>query len=350
MLLNTVNGLPSGSGGSSSGPVYGKAVFFGDSITQGVGNDDYSYVDVLQESGVFQDVKKYGVGGACIHPDSDTSLADYALINQINRYASDVSAADIVFIEYSANDMIRACSGYSSVALGFSSDSAADDTLCGYARRAIERVKELAPNAQIIWLHWMPWRADGHTSIQVDDAFKQVIIDSALLYEATLYRLVRNYGCMIIDLSDGIEYGEDTFFSDDKVHPNTAGHQRAARTLVANMYGNSVEKNLYREYKIVANSVENISAATIDGHFIIALWLLQAGGVDVSLTLDIGGYCTHYKPIGFHDSYIAFETLVNDGSGPFLNIVTWNPNNSIVFDSMALGSGSSLPNASGVSF
>ncbi|MBE5800056.1 MAG: SGNH/GDSL hydrolase family protein [Clostridiales bacterium] len=315
----------------NTGTKYGKAVFFGDSITQGIGNNDISFVDYLAESGDFESVKKRGVVGASIVPYQGDSVTDYAFINQVNRYAADVQEADIVFVEYGANDIARVAKG-ESFNPGFATDSASQNTICGYARRGLERIKELAPHAWIVWLQWMPWRSDAPGIVGTDEAIVRKVNDAWLLYEATLYRLVRNCGCTIIDMSLGIEYGDETFVAEDMIHGNEAGYRRAAETVLASMYGNNGEKNLYRVYTVSASSQGNIPSAQIDGDFTNALALLKAGGVEVSVNLIIGGvYYTHFKPVAFNENFIVFGSIVGGENTQSLLTMVWQSDGTLQY-------------------
>lgn len=86
---------------------YGKLVVFGDSLGQGSNNGNYSFVDILSESGVFAAVVKACVGSATIGPyQKDSVAAGYDLVSQVDRYADDVAAADIIMLEYGGNDVV----------------------------------------------------------------------------------------------------------------------------------------------------------------------------------------------------------------------------------------------------
>ena len=115
-----------------------------------------------------------------------------------------------------------------------------------------------------------------------------------------------------------------TYFFEDMTHPNTAGHQRAADTLLSNLPGNSAEKHLYRVYTAHATAIENIASSNVDGDFKNALSLLKAGGVDVGLNLIINASRTvQLVPISFDAGSIAFGTIMPDDAGGMKTLVIW---------------------------
>ena len=138
--------------GAAEKKKYGKLVVFGDSLGQGSNNGDYSFVDILSESGVFESVSKHCVSGATIGPyQVDSSAAGYSLVEQIERYASDVADAEIVICEYGGNDLNSFLTG--NVEMGTIEDESTATTICGYVKKAITRIYELNPDAAIHYIH-----------------------------------------------------------------------------------------------------------------------------------------------------------------------------------------------------
>lgn len=266
-LLDTVNGLPS----ASSGPVYGKAVFFGDSLSAGSNNNDYSFVDILAESGVFKDVKKHGVGSTTIGPYAlDSSVNDYCLINQITRYQDDVRNADIVFLEYLGNDFFSAINGLT--AIGFSTDDENTQSISGYARKAFNLIRNLNLDCRLIWL--MPWRWKG-------EGFNYVVgemnlSDFLICWEASVLRIASEYGCGVIHMYDGLNI--DAIMTDDGIHPHTDGHNLVAENIVANLYKNTHYPRLARKVDFAISEGGQI---TMDIDYWVLCGMLEAGHIDV---------------------------------------------------------------------
>lgn len=228
-ILATVNGLPS----ASSGPVYGKAVFFGDSISVGMNNNDYSFVDILSESGLFESVTKRAYSGATIGPYSgDNTTNNYCFVNQVTRYSSDVRDADIIFIEYGANDFSAMSAG--NVLPGFAVDDVSINSMAGCTRKALESIRSINPKARLVWLAFTRWRSEGFESmISGTDGFNEFL----MYMECSVYRVAQEFNCGVIDMTDGFDYYG--FATSDGVHPTTEGHTLIAQNVVANMFRNT---------------------------------------------------------------------------------------------------------------
>lgn len=304
-ILDTVRALPDA--GAASGPVYGNAVFFGDSQAYGENNGGYSFVDVLAESGVFADVKKHAISGSTIGPYGDTPQD--CLINKIETYKTEIQNADIVFLEYGANDAYYSFNRYSPE-VGKASDGSGATTICGYARSAIDRIYELKPGVRIIYLAYAGFKGDevklGATLV---DHVR--LMDYALLYEATLYRMLRQYGITVIDMSNNRAFAEDGL-SSDGAHLNTTGHQRVAETILQHMNSVRPEPNLYRTFR--ASTTDYVNYTITDGYFLDALWLLEAGGVDITLQVTTPGPTMIFRPTTTYGrTVIEFTGFTNGG-------------------------------------
>lgn len=249
---------------------YGKAVFFGDSLSVGSSNNDYSFVDVLSESGMFESVTKCAYGGATIGPYSRYSDAnDYCLINQITRYETDIQNANIVFLEYGANDYSAVLAG--NVWPGFDTHSATDTTICGYLKSALNAIQAINPKARLVWLAFTRWH--GGMSVGVEDRFDE---DMLLYFEASVYRVVRSYHCGIIDIT--AEYKGDEFFASDGAHPNTEGHTLIAQNILSNLFKTSEYPRLFKQVNF---AVASDGTVTADSDRQLIYVLLEAGAVDV---------------------------------------------------------------------
>ncbi|MBQ2990596.1 MAG: SGNH/GDSL hydrolase family protein, partial [Clostridia bacterium] len=309
--------------GAASGPVYGNAVFFGDSQAYGENNGGYSFVDVLAESGVFADVKKHAVSSSTIGPYG--SVSQYCLINQIETYKTDIQNADIVFLEYGANDAYYSIEN--GLEVGKASDGSGATTICGYAKRAIDRIYELKPGVRIIYLAYAGFKGD-EVKLGATYVDQVRLMDYALLYEATLYRMLRQNGITVIDMGNNRAF-KDGGLSSDGGHLNTTGHERVAETILQHMNSVRPEPNLYRVFK--ANTTD-YADYTIDGYFLDALWMLEAGGVDITLQLTTPSHTMIFRPTTTYGrTVIEFTGFSNGGEAgkvAYTHLV-WNSNGTL---------------------
>lgn len=208
---------------------YGKLVVFGDSIGEGANNDNYSYVDMLRESGLFTSVIKACVSGATIGPyQTDSNANGYDLLSQIERYASDIQDADMFILEYGGNDVNAVING--TVQMGTVYDDKTVTTVCGYVQKALERLYELNQNASFHWVNIMPTDWD-HVNANTNNDFA----DNAMLFMATTIRKCSNAGGFIIHAP----YFSYPYLSSDYLHPNTAGHKHITALILNGLFGNN---------------------------------------------------------------------------------------------------------------
>lgn len=308
VLLNKANSLPSGSGGASSGPAYGKAIFFGDSLAVGVGNNDYSYVDILAESGLFESVVKTAQGGTTIGPYSPhgSEADEYCLIRQIERYASDILAADIVFLQFGGNDSIAVMqNGYP---LGVAEDTEDTETVCGYAKKALNAIRALNPNARLIYLD--PFDIFGET----DQDYK----DFALLARATLIKVVYEFRCGVIDMYSG--FNGQLYVVDD-AHPTTEGHKKIAENVAANIFTNYHLPKLFRQIYF-----ETIDMTTYTADLSLASAIAMAkSGIELFGVSYIPGSSgvLRFNVAFVADSFIRFWGVNLDGTSHVYVILDW---------------------------
>ena len=127
------------SGGASSGLAGKKVVFLGDSIGYGEGNNGHSFVDIISEKGICSSVIKECHSSATVGPYEPWSEAEgYDCIAMIQAQSSNISNADIVFIEYGGNDTYAI--DHNLVTLGTINDAASTNSFFGYCRRAIQNI------------------------------------------------------------------------------------------------------------------------------------------------------------------------------------------------------------------
>lgn len=305
--------------GAEAKQKYGKLVVFGDSLGQGVNNGDYSFVDVLAESGAFSSVAKHCVGSATIGPyQVDSAASGYSLVEQIERYSADVAAADIIMLEYGANDIMSIMAG--NITMGTADDDATATTVCGYTKQALERIRELNPDVKIIWL---PFIRDNWQYLNAMRG--AAYADPELLLEATALVLARPYLASVIPLADGITGAE---FSSDGVHPNTAGHIYLANKILHGMFATADYPKLYRPLTMTGD-VESGTLA-LDGNWANIYQLISAG-VGVQVTYLFGGsYPMVFYPGMYNAGEMIFNAMAtNDGSDLYNISFTWSSNGSI---------------------
>lgn len=299
---------------------YGKLVVFGDSLGQGINNNNYSFVDVLSESGAFESVEKCCVGGATIGPyQKYSAAAGYSLVEQIERYSTSVASADIIMLEYGANDIQSMLAG--NITMGTAGDSSTTTTICGYTKKAMERIRELNPDVQIIWI-----------AVTLND-FEYIrtkrgtdLADAALLFEAATLKLARPYLASVINAFEGVP---SSGMSSDGAHPNTEGHKYVANQILHNMFVPWDYPHLHRPL-ILSGNLHAQTNLSIDGSF-SRIYELLAAGVTVTLTHP---YNTNYPVVLYPSMYnaysIVFNTYVTENSSTWAKVsIKWDKDNSI---------------------
>ena len=286
---------------------YGKAIFFGDSLSVGSNNNDYSFVDVLAESGLFESVQKCAYGGATIGPYSPygDDVNDHCLVNQITRYSEDIKRADIIFLEYGAND--RNAIVENGVWLGYASDSENETTMCGYTRKALKAIRSLNKKARLIWLSNDRWHGEYVSNKVFTDE------DFLICLEASIYRILPEYNCGSIDITEGFDYFQ--YVTNDDIHPTTEGHKMIAQNVIANMFKNV--KRTHPVRKVTFTSSSDGTKVTSD----VEPWLLIEM---VKLDIDLIGYwyipeanaTMCLRPVSVNNTEVLFHCMGWDGSTP----------------------------------
>lgn len=196
-----------GTGGSGFNPWKNKKIcIFGDSIGYGYNNDAYSFADILSESGMFASVHKNCVSG------STTST----LYGRLQESQAEVTAADIIYCEYEANDIV-----------GIKGGSLTTDQLVTAVRQANTAIRSVNPTCQIIW---MPLTVLHFEKIGGADAsyYKQ--------WANAMYPVFAELGFGMLPIYDTLVAGHA---SSDGRHPNTAGQQMIAELVMQNPLGYS---------------------------------------------------------------------------------------------------------------
>ena len=298
---------------------YGKLVVFGDSLGQGTNNGNYSFVDIISESGVFSDVVKACVGSATIGPyQVDSAAAGYDLLSQVDRYADDVADADIIMLEYGGNDVVAYNAG--NVQMGSYSDTAETVSVCGYLTKAMERIRELNPTAKIVWLAAF-WDSYDSAKNAVDAGYA----DAWLLFQATAIRTARQYLTGVIPIFDGLGAGD---VSSDGIHPNTTGHTKITSKILANPLGQNSYPKLHRDL-VLTGDVAAGTDLSLDGDYNTIYSLINAG-VDVVVMYGTYGGYVMIRPVVWNSYLIQFAAPVSqDMQNHILTSFTWNPDGTI---------------------
>lgn len=298
---------PSGSISDGITSKYGKAIFFGDSLSVGTNNNDYSYVDILAESGLFESVQKCAYGGATVGPYSPygDDVNDHCLINQITRYSEDIKRADIIFLEYGAND--RNALIENGTWLGYASDSENDTTMCGYTRKALKAIRSLNKKARLIWLSNDRWHGEYVSSEVFTDE------DYLICLEGSLYKILPEYNCSSIDLTEGFDYFQ--YVTSDGIHPTTEGHRMIAQNVVANMFKNVKRTHPIRKVTFTSSSDGTSIMADIEPWLLIEMAKI---GIDLFGLWYIpeANSTMRLSPVAVNDSNILFHCMGWDGSAP----------------------------------
>ena len=305
---------------------YGKLVVFGDSLGQGSNNGNYSFVDILSESGVFAAVVKACVGSATIGPyQKDSAAAGYDLVSQVDRYADDVAAADIIMLEYGGNDVVAYNAG--NIQMGSYSDTAETVSVCGYLAKAMGRIRELNPTAKIVWLAAF-WDSYDLAKNRVDAGYA----DAWLLFQATAIRLARPYLIGVIPIFSGLS---DAHLSSDGIHPNTAGHRQIANKITSNPFGVSDYPSLSRVLTLTGDA-EAGTNLSIDAGYPVAKSLIGAG-VTIRLEYNQYGGPMMLRPF-VHNDYMMQFTGMSYLNGTYTFIaVNWEPDGNIAVSSKTYG-------------
>ena len=305
--------------GADTKQKYGKLVVFGDSIGQGENNSDYSFVDILSASGVFGSVVKACVSGATIGPyQVDSSAAGYSLVEQIETYASDVAAADIIMLEYGGNDVKSYIQG--AITMGSYDDAATATTVCGYLKKALDRIRGLNATARIVWLDCFGNNYDSAKAMA-----NTQYADAWLLFLATAIRTARPYLLGVIQIYKGLW---DNHMSSDGIHPNTSGHTQIASKILSNPLGANDCPVLNRKLLLTGDirTNENLS---LDGDYNTILSLIDAGVDVVAVNEQHGGFI-EIRPSGKNSYMIQFSgSMSSDTKDCILVILTWFPDGSI---------------------
>ena len=200
-------------------------LFFGDSLTAGE-NSQYKYTDFLPKKDSIQNLAVSGttIGEYSIYPVDGNSL-----LSQISKHTEDIQDADVIYIEYGANDI-------SSVMCGFATLKTVIISLV----KSLDWIHQLNNKAKVIFL------ALGNDKVLLkhsermckyleNDYFKSF----GFSFPITVYlRMYKHFINDVKKICPDVKYMFDdamvkdmSYLSDDGIHPNAKGHQRIAENI-----------------------------------------------------------------------------------------------------------------------
>lgn len=247
-----------------------RAVFIGDSTSQGYDNDDYSFVDIFKENGDFSGVAKLAVGGATLGPYQIVSEASgYSCLEQIQAHESGISGANFCFLQFCANDV--KCLVSKNVQIGTPSDASTMTTVCGYLKKCIELLYTYNPTISIVFINLATNESviDMMWDNEVDsDADKYKFYHK--VWNLSIADVLEQYNIPMINIFDwtGINannFSNYTVHTEDSTHLNTAGNTLAYYRIKNALWNESEKsyptqpKNLIIDATIGGNiGVENV--------------------------------------------------------------------------------------------
>ena len=200
--------------------LFGKRItLVGDSITEKNGRANVNHGMWLERwTGCI--IQNLGVGGTGFARTPGST-------NYKTRISRVDASADIIGVAASFNDM--------TYTLGTPTDTASDNTICGYANEFFDTLIGLYPTKRIVCYSEGPWY-NYHPGVTASDnymsAMKTICENKGVVWDDGLYR-----GCALRPwLQDNCEVyykGESGSYTDvvDNIHPNSAGQEIIARWL-----------------------------------------------------------------------------------------------------------------------
>lgn len=275
VMDGTSSGGGSSSGSESSSALSGKKVlFFGDSISYGEGNNGHSFIDIIDEMGICDSLVKEAHTSSCIGPyQVYQDGAGYDLVAMIELQSTAVTNADIIFCGYGGNDTHAVSVG--NVQLGHYTDAATATTVCGYMRKAINRIRTLNPDVRLCWL--FPQLRDfviaRGGSVADNDYFVTVTKALSDVCEDLNVPFMGLYTGLNMEVVTGGHLINDT-----AKHPTEAGHELIAENV---LYGYPFDVKPYVPKRVVTLE----SDGTYDCTF-AKLLLMVSHDIDVTIDYD----------------------------------------------------------------
>lgn len=205
-----------------------KAVFLGDSITEGFGVTDKSklYHQLIKERLELSDVVNYGIGGTKIAKQKKPSENPQCDMDFVSRVDGMDSNADLVVVFGGVNDY-----SLGDAPIGDMSDRTCD-TFCGAYHVLLEKLINKYPTSQIVVmtpLHMIN-DTDPHGTAKPEK------VGTLLDYVDKIRKIAENYAIPVLDLyavsgiQPNVEIIRNTYCPDG-VHPNEAGQELIANKL-----------------------------------------------------------------------------------------------------------------------
>lgn len=254
---------------------FGKSVWIGDSIGQGYNNSDYSYIDIAEESGLFDSVTKYSVGGATLGPYNTADIADgYSGYEQVISHQTDVANADKVFLQFCANDLQSIMAG--AISAGTSSDGDTTNSICGYVKKIINKIYELNPLVQIYYLNLcnthrtISMVADAYSSYFTQNNWgtfdKPGMMSAWIDWQTNVIPTIQEYGIQVINILEDIGLNDVTMpliTTDDYIHPNNDGHKRIFDGIMARVDTETKSSVMYGENTNAGTSLQLVQLTNV---------------------------------------------------------------------------------------
>lgn len=304
---------PAGPSGSKE-ILYNKAIFIGDSTSQGYDNEDYSFVDIFEENGDFGEVIKLAVGGATLGPYQIVEAANgYSCIEQVQNNITEFDDADVCFIQFCVNDIQCLKSG--NITMGSMSDTSAEQTIIGYIKKIIETIYARNPLVKIYFLN-----------LTINEDVMNLIwsgksdVESYVLYNKMwnnyAVKVWRQYNIPVINIVDDINFNdinvEDYIVTtSDGSHMNTNGNKNMYHKIKASIdiKSDEVESSQIKDYVIEINTQTRDSSVDPMAFLMAYEYLLLGADVSVRVNNSI------VVPISeFGSNYLIFSKVYFDSS------------------------------------
>lgn len=206
-----------------------KAVFLGDSITEGHGTSgpDKIYLNLLKTRCGLSQVVNYGIGGTRIAKQTRLSENSQHDLNFVSRVEEMDKDADLVVVFGGTNDY-----GHGDAPIGEMSDRT-DETFCGACHVLMEKLIDRYPTAQIVIM--TPLHRQNETNL-MGDGSKTKPAGTLYDYVQIIRKTAEYYALPVLDLFalSGIQPELEVIrgrYCPDGLHPNDAGHVRIAERL-----------------------------------------------------------------------------------------------------------------------
>lgn len=181
--------------------------FFGDSIGAGYGNNNESFVDIIEDTGIFSSVHKNCVSG------TTTST----LYGRMLESATELASADIVYCNYEGNDINGLMAGTLTTA-----------QLETALRQAITYLRSINTTASVVWLPLTVYHFDKIGGANAS-YYKQ--------WAEAMLPVFAELGINVIPIYDTLGAGHA---QQDGRHPNATGHQIIAELVMQMPLGSSI--------------------------------------------------------------------------------------------------------------